>query len=109
MYDIRQFKPALYILLTMGITGFAMAAETPGLWVLAMMLLFFNAWLLVTKRFKPLPRIIANSITLVMFARMILQLFYTSGPPILAIGEFLVLLQLVKAYEQRANRDYAQI
>ena len=29
--------------------------------------------------------------------------------PILLIGHFLVLLQLVKLYEQRANRDYAQL
>src|SRR5205807_8687621 len=34
----------------------------------------------------------------------------TSGAtPILVIGEFLVMLQMVKLYEQRANRDYAQL
>ncbi len=35
MYDIRQFKPALYLLIVVGITGFAMAAQQPGLWALA--------------------------------------------------------------------------
>ena len=35
MYDIRQFKPALYTLLILGITGFALASQSGGLWVLA--------------------------------------------------------------------------
>ena len=30
MYDIRQFKPALYVLLLLGITGFALARAVAG-------------------------------------------------------------------------------
>src|SRR5206468_11822860 len=29
--------------------------------------------------------------------------------PILVIGQFLVMMQIVKLWEQRANRDYAQL
>ena len=32
MYDIRQFRPALYTLLILGMSGFALAAQSPGLW-----------------------------------------------------------------------------
>src|SRR6266581_2905476 len=65
MYNIRQFKPVLYALLLVGVTGFALAAQSPGLWVL--------------------------------------------GAAVMVIGQFLVLLHLVKLWEQRANRDYAQL
>src|SRR3954470_18848392 len=109
MYDIRQFKPAMYVLLALGFTGFALAAQTPGLWILAMAGLMLNAWLIVTHRFAPLPRLIANGITLMMFAWVVLQVLRAPGTPILVIGQFLVLLQLVKVYEQRANRDFAQL
>ena len=35
MYDIKQFKPALYLVLFLGMSGFAMAVESPGLWMLS--------------------------------------------------------------------------
>src|SRR5205085_9167170 len=34
---------------------------------------------------------------------------HSATTPILIIGQFLVLLQLVKLYEHRANRDFAQL
>jgi hypothetical protein len=36
-------------------------------------------------------------------------MFMPGSTPVLVIGQFLVLLQLVKLWEQRANRDYAQL
>ena len=56
MYDIRQFKPALYLLLMLGFSGFALAAESPGLWVIAAGGTLLNAWLITTGRFRPLRR-----------------------------------------------------
>jgi hypothetical protein len=44
MYDVRQFKPTLYFLLLLGVTGFALAAQTPGLWVVATGGILLNAW-----------------------------------------------------------------
>ena len=35
MYSIRQFRPTLYVLLLLGITGFCFAAASPGLWLIA--------------------------------------------------------------------------
>ena len=51
MYDIRQFKPALYFLIILGLSGFALAAQSPGLWVLSVGAVMFNAWLVKTNRF----------------------------------------------------------
>ncbi len=109
MYDIRQFRPMLYLLILLGFCGFALAAQTPALWMLSVIGLLLNGWLVFTGRFRPLPRLVANAITLVIFAAIALQLSQTPQAKIIIIGQFLVLLQLVKLYEQRGNRDYAQL
>ncbi|HEV7298587.1 MAG TPA: DUF3488 and transglutaminase-like domain-containing protein [Tepidisphaeraceae bacterium] len=109
MYDIRQFKPVLYILVTLGIVGFTLAAQAPALFVLSGGAIALNAWLVATKRFTPMPRWMANILTLLAFLYVAQQVMVVRGTPIITIGQFLVLLQVVKLYEQRANRDYAQL
>jgi transglutaminase-like putative cysteine protease len=108
MYDIKQFKRALYLVLFLGMTGFALAVEAPGLWVLSVSVLALQAWLVKTNRFRPLPRLVANIITLVALAYTF-QAIRFAVTPIITIGQFLVFLQLVKLFEIRANRDYAQL
>ena len=109
MYNITQFKPTLYILLVLGITGFAIASESPGIWILGVGGVTLNAWLVATGRFRPLPRLLANLITLGSMLLVARQLVQLSTSAVLIIGQFLVILQLVKLWEQRANRDYAQL
>jgi transglutaminase-like putative cysteine protease len=110
MYDVQQFKPSLYLVVLLGLAGYAMAAESPGLWVFATALVLTNVWLVRQGTFKPVPRLVANGVTVLAFGWAFLQV-HTHGvdSPILAIGQFLVLLQVVKVWEQRANRDYAQL
>jgi transglutaminase-like putative cysteine protease len=109
MYDIRQFRPTLYFLLLMGVTGFAMAAESPALWIVAAGGILLNAWLVKTDRFVPMPRVLANLVTLGALAVVTLEVRAGDSTPILTIGHFIVLLHLVKLFEQRANRDYGQL
>src|SRR5215217_123112 len=109
MYDVRQFRPTLYLLLILGFSGFALAALSPGLWVMAVAAVLLNAWLIKRGWFFPLPRIVANLVTLAALLYIVVEVRFSGLAPILVIGQFLVLLQLVKLYEQRANRDYAQL
>src|SRR5437764_3815333 len=109
MYDIRQFKPVLYLLVTLGLTGFSLAAEEPALWILAVAGVMLNFWLVRTGRFAPMPRWLSNGIVLLASGFVALQWARLSVTPILLIGQFLVLLQLIKLFEQRANRDYVQL
>lgn len=109
MYDIRQFKPTLYLVVLLGLTGFAVAAEQPALWFLSIGAVSINAWLVRTGRFTPMPRWLSNGITLLSSAFVMMQVIGATNTPILLIGQFLVLLHLVKLFEQRANRDYAQL
>ncbi len=109
MYDIRQFRPTLYLLLMLGVTGFALAAQTPGTWILATGGILVNAWLLKTGRFTPIPRLLANLVTLGGLVLVARQIHAGDATPILTIGNFIVVLHLVKLFEQCANRDYAQL
>jgi hypothetical protein len=90
-------------------SGFALAAQWPGLWVLAVGGVLLNAWLVRTGRFTPMPRFLASVVTIIAFIYIADLVLHSQTTPILVIGQFLVLLQLVKLYEQRANRDYAQL
>jgi transglutaminase-like putative cysteine protease len=109
MYNIRQFKPILYVLLLTGLSGFALAAQAPGLWALGAAGIGLNAWLVFTGRFVPMPRLLANGVTLAATLYSARQMLTNYGPPVIVIGQFLVLLHLIKLWEQRANRDYAQL
>lgn len=109
MYDIRQFKPTLYILILMGMCGFALAAQSPGVFILSTGFVLLHFWLDRTGRFRPLPRLIANLLTLAALLFVVNQVLYSGITPVIVIGQFLVLLQLVKLYENRGNRDYAQL
>lgn len=109
MYDIKQFRPTLNALLLLGYLGYAVAAQTPALWLIATAMTLLNVWLISRGRFRPLPRLAANVITLLFACYLVLRVKQIQGPPILAIGEFLVFLQLVKLFEQRGNRDLAQL
>ncbi len=109
MYDIKQFRPTLYVLLMLGYLGYAVAANTPALWLLATLATGINIWLVERGSFKPLPRLVANVVTLLFAVYLVMRVRQIQGPPILAIGEFLIFLQLIKLYEQRGNRDLAQL
>lgn len=108
MYDIKQFRPALYTLLLLGVAGFTLAIGSPGLWLLATGAIVGNAWLVRQRRFRPIPRLVANGVTLAAGAWCGLEI--SDGTmPVGPIGVFLVILQVVKLYEQRGNRDYGQL
>jgi len=109
MYDIRQFKPAMYILLMLGISGFALASQAPGMFALSVTAITLNAWLIKTKRFTPIPHWLANVITVFALLALVTPVRDDPSRAVLVIGEFLVALQIVKLYEQRGNRDYAQL
>ncbi len=109
MYDIRQFKPVIYLIVLLGFSGFAIAAEDPWLWVFSFSISGLNGWLVWKKKFTPMPRWVANGVTLFAFTYVAQHVFRGTNTESLLIGQFLVLLQLIKLFEQRANRDYAQL
>ncbi|MGA2442548.1 MAG: transglutaminaseTgpA domain-containing protein, partial [Tepidisphaeraceae bacterium] len=109
MYDLHQFRAAFYSLLMLGVWGFAVAAQSPGLWIIATGGILLHVWLVKTGRFAPMPRLLASLVTLASLALVTLEVRAGGTSPILTVGQFIVLLHLVKLFELRANRDYAQL
>jgi transglutaminase-like putative cysteine protease len=109
MYDIKQFRPAVFLLILLGFTGYGLAAEAPGIWALSVLLVVANAWFVKLGLFKPMPRLLAFAVALIALLVVFLPNRDHPGNLILGAGEFLVLLQLVKVWELRGNRDYGEI
>ena len=95
MYNIRQFKPILYVLLMVGVSGFSLAAQSPGLWVLGATGILLNAWLVGTGRFVPMPRLLANIVTLVATLYCARQML-TSGSAAVMVIVFLASLVSIR-------------
>jgi transglutaminase-like putative cysteine protease len=109
LYDVRQFRGALYTLLVLGMSAYALAVESPAIFALGNGAIAFNWWLVHQGRFRPLPRWAANLATILALFYTVKEFFAPGAVVVLVIGTFLVLLQLVKLWEQRANRDLAQL
>jgi len=109
MYKINQFQPCLYALILTGMVGYGLASGSMGMWLVGCGGVAFNWWLNRTGRFRSLPRIVANLLTLFAMIYVGRQLISAGNSAVLVIGQFLVVLQLVKLWEQRANRDYGQL
>src|SRR3954469_9079013 len=101
MYDIKQFKPTLYTLILLGLIGFSLAAESMPLLLFSVAAVTLNAWLVVSGKFFPPPVWVGNIAPVVPLAYVAHQIVPMHGPPLMFIGQFLVLLQIIKLFEQR--------
>jgi hypothetical protein len=63
-YDVRQFRRSVWLLMLLGVSGFAVAAESWLFLFLGAAAIIGNAWTTRAGRFKPLPRPLANLVTL---------------------------------------------
>lgn len=108
MYDIKQFRPSLYLVIAIGFAGFGLAIDNYALLLLSLTVLLINWRLVRSGKFRSMPHWMANIITICGVA----WTFYNFQPgpqAILSIGQFLLIMQIVKLFEQRNNRDYAQL
>jgi len=108
MYNISQFRPSLYLVIAIGFAGFGLALENIPLLLISLCALGINWQLVRSGRFRPMPQWVANVITLSGAAWCFIP-FPSGQQAILHIGQFLLIMQIVKLFEQRSNRDYAQL
>ncbi|MEM7806512.1 MAG: DUF3488 and transglutaminase-like domain-containing protein [Planctomycetota bacterium] len=108
MYHLRQFRRAFYLLVGLGILGFCLSSSLLGLFVIAGSLLVLNAYLVKNDLHRPIPRLLANLVTIAAGAYAVRRVSQ-GDVPIEPVGVFLVVLQIVKLYEQRGNRDFGQL
>src|SRR6266513_369501 len=93
VYDIKQFKPTLYCLVLLGLVGFSLAAESMPLLLFSDASIALNSWLVMSGRFSPLPRWLANLLTILALLYVLQQIVTAHDRPLMFIGQFLVLLQ----------------
>lgn len=110
MHEISQFKTTLYIAVLLGLAAFGVAAQMVAFWAVCSTAVLFHAWLSSRGRFRPLSRMFANLITIGAVLYVVHDYMINDATtPVLIVGEFLALLQIVKLWEQRTNRDYVQL
>ena len=80
-----------------------------GLWVFGAAALGLNTWLVGTGRYHPLSRLTSAILTILVLVYVAAEWRVQLDPPIIKAGEFLAFLHIIKIYEQRSNRDYAQL
>ena len=108
-YDARHFRPTAYVLMLIGIIGYSIAAESVIVLALGVMGVLANALIVHFGRFKPIPRFVANGVTLLAAAYGYYQIRVLGQLPVIEIGKFLLIMQLVKLWELRGNRDWVFI
>lgn len=111
LYDVRQFRPALFVAIAMGFAGYAISFSAGPAWLVCTLALAINAYLVRHDRFTPLSRRLAGLITVLalMYAASGIRPQQGLDKSIDAVAMFLMMLQVVKLYEIRGNRDYAQL
>lgn len=110
MHEISQFRTTLYVAILIGLAAFGVAAQAAGFWAVCSAAVIFHAWLSSRGKFRPLSRMYANLITIGAMLYVIhVYMVDEVNTPVLIVGQFLALLQIVKLWEQRTNRDYVQL
>ena len=110
MHEISQFKTTLYVVVLLGLAAFGVAAHALGFWAICSAAVILHAWLSSRGKFRPLSRMYANLITIGALLYVIREYSVDDQTtPVLIVGQFLALLQIVKLWELRTNRDYVQL
>ena len=108
MYDPRHFIRAIHLLLAMGFTGFAMAAESPGVMVVGVGLTLLHAlWTRGQRTWNP-PRVVGIAASLLAVTFVAIAIARGQLTPVLGFSYLLVTLILVKLYEWQSNGDIGQ-
>lgn len=108
IYDVKQFRPTMFIVVAIGFLGYALAFGATPVWFLCVAAMAFNAQQVRSGRYRPIPRWLASVVTLAALY-FSLHGFQAFDRSIDAVALFLMLLQVVKLYEIRGNRDFAQL
>ena len=109
MYDIRQFRPILYLVLLLGLVGYALAMESGAYMVLGLGTILLNFWLTRNDNQRPLPRFMVTSVALFAGLWSILGLVRQTMVPLMAISQWLFVLLLLIMWQKRNNRVSCQM
>jgi len=106
--NLRHFNFVFHTLLIIGFAGFAIAAESPAVFMLAGGVVLARA-LLVRDRLVRLPPIVVSWLAMAAILVSLLAMGRGEVSAVLGFSYLLVFLILVKLFDQKGNRDLAQV
>lgn len=107
---LKRFRVIAYLLVFLAILGFSYAESNPPIFILGLAGIALSWWLVETPGAKPVPRWLINlgvlGASLLLFYELVI---YHQENLLLGLGHFMVAILICKLFEQKTNRDYAQI
>ncbi len=106
---LRSFPLLAYATVLVSIVGFCVAGRSAGLLLVAGVLAALSWYVTEGPRGRALPGWTANILVLAVTLNAIVDLATHRGDPLGALGRFMVWLALIKLYQHKRSRDYAQL
>jgi len=101
----------LLVMIWLGVASFSLAQGGGNLFYLLFGSVAVGINLLASQKGKEvyLQRIFVNACVLLATANLFIETFFSSTSLLLALGHYLILIQLCKLFERKTNRDYVQM
>ncbi len=103
-----RYHNAAHLTAALGILSYSAAAGAPGLAVVTTALVVTSWALFRRTTHSPLPRIVINIALLLATLQMVPRVLGDTSEALTVLSEYLVILLLIKLFENRTPRDQAQ-
>lgn len=109
MKSLRRFRIAAFTLVLLSIVGFCTAQRSAGLLLAAGAIAALSWYVTEGPRGKTLPRWTSNVLLFAVLVNTVVDLLSNIDDMMSVLGRFQIWLILVKLYERKTARDYAQL
>jgi transglutaminase-like putative cysteine protease len=106
---IHVFRRLVYAQVVLGIIAWCVAEQNAVMVLIAGALSTMSWYIVEGPGGKPIPRLFINLGVVGLTGWMFYTQMTAQMPLIIALGEFILAIQILKLYEHKANRDYAQL
>lgn len=106
---LRTFPLLAFALVLLAVVGFCVAQESVGLLLVCGALAAMSWYVTEGPRGRSLPRWTSNVLVIAVTINLIADFFQNPESLLGVLGRFVIWLTLIKLYERKAARDYAQL
>ncbi len=105
----RRFEYPLMILVWLGVLSFSVAEGTWFYFLAGTAAVGVNLWAVRRRKEVYVGRLLVNVAVCLATLILLLEVFSIGLSPLVALGHYLILIQLCKLFERKSNRDYVQL
>ena len=106
---LRSFPQMAFALMLLSIVGFCVAWRSVGLLLIAGALAAMSWYVTEGPRGRHLPKWVSNILIIAVSLNVVVDLMQNRDDFLGVLGRFTVWLALIKLYERKTHRDYAQL